>query len=263
MLAIAAQLRSDAFPVAFHLVLSALANAKPLYHYAVRSCFDVLVAHYREIPSFGPYFDLVAVITIDGASCQADFLPSALARASLGPVPAPSASRRCGFAFLVLMHRYAPHLAGFRNRLQSAETVFVMVLNARSLGLTEAAEHRFASIANLSIAERQVKMCWGCASLTYGRWMGVQAALRLGSECDWFSLHSAVDALLRSPEITKALSHDIGEKQSFVATGGIDLGRVVPVQMTGYGFRSPGWMAQGELKRGLPVDRSGGHFLVK
>jgi hypothetical protein len=97
-----------------------------------------------------------------------------------------------------------------------------MVLDARSLGLTGAVAHRFASIANLYITEPQVKMYWGWASLTSGPWIGIQAALRLGLECDWFSLHSALDALLRSPETIRAFWARYRGKAEFVATAGIE-----------------------------------------
>jgi hypothetical protein len=193
---IAAQLRSDAFPVAFRRVLYPVADAEPFYHYAVCYRFDDLVAHYREIPSFQPYFNLMAAIPIDGAGCPALFVPSALVRVSLHSVTAPSARSRYGFAFVVLIHRWMAHLAGFLNRLQGADTAFVMGLDTQSLGLTEAVEHRLTSIANIYIAEPQVKICRSCASLAYRPWIAVQAAFRLGLECDWFSLQSAVDALV-------------------------------------------------------------------
>jgi hypothetical protein len=244
MRAIASQLHSEAFPVAFRRVLSALADPAPLYRYAVRYRLDDLVEHYAEIPRYPGYFDLVAELPIDGAGCPVDFFSSALARASLSPVPAPSARRRYAFAFIVLMHNHTPWLAGFLSRLQGPDSVFVMVVDARAPGLAEAVQRRFASVANLYVAEPQVKMCWGCVSLTYGTWIGVQAALRLGLDCDWFSLHSAVDALLRPPEIIKAFFTRYRGKAEFVATRAILPYRVKPLIIAIHGCRSKEWVLQ-------------------
>jgi hypothetical protein len=92
-------------------------------------------------------------------------------------------------------------------------------------------------------------MAWGCASLNYGPWVAIKAALDFGFECDWFSLHSAQDVVLHSREVTKAFLLKYRGRTEFYRSIRVDPRRTDLIWVSGEGCRSNLWLS--ELKVGL------------
>jgi hypothetical protein len=244
-----AAFNSYAFTLVFRILLQAYRHGDPaavesLYRFVVRDRLDDFVKHWRDIPSYEGYFDLMEVIPIDGTGCDRNRFFELLKESYLIPRPAVGVSRHRLCAFLMLVHKNNTHVDRFIARLNGPEFLFILSVDAAQNGLQSDLMNRFKDNPNVLIVMPAITRCWGCISIVYATWMSVMAVLRAGFQCDWFSLHSGEDAALRSYEITKQFLLRYRGKMEFYGTRESEERWARDLYLTPMNCRESHWMLE-------------------
>jgi hypothetical protein len=199
---------SHSFPLAFprlssHFHSTSRDSYENLYRFVVRSRFDDFVQHWRVVPPFDGYFDLMDVIPIDSTGCDRNHFFSLLNQSYLIPDPTIAKSRHRLCVFLMLLHQNTTHIDRFIARLNGEDFLFVLSIDAAQDWLRIELMDRFKDNPNVFFSMPEIARCRACVSLAFLPWMAATAVLRAGFQVDWFSLHSGHDAVLHSRWITK------------------------------------------------------------
>jgi hypothetical protein len=181
-------------------------------------------------------------IPTEATGCPRDYFYHLLKDASLSPIPSEMVPKHRICAFIMLLHSNRTDHVRFITRMSGDEFVFLLAIDGRWPGLISEMEQLFASNPDVFIVRPPVPMCWGCASLNYGPWVAIKAALGHGFECDWFSLHSGADVLLHSREVTKAFLLRYRGKAEFYGIQEMQLSRFKYPHASLNGCQSREWL---------------------
>jgi hypothetical protein len=174
-----------------------------LYKSLVRDNFDDFVKHWREIPPYEGYFDLMEVIPIESTGCDRNYFFDLLNGSYLVPSDRRISSKHWLCAFVILIHRKSRNIHRFIARLNGPDFLFVLSIDRREKALQSHLMNEFKDNPNVFFAMPTISRCWGCVSLMYAPFLAMTAVMRTGFEIEWFSLNSGEDAVLHSREITK------------------------------------------------------------
>jgi hypothetical protein len=224
-------------------------DKEALYTFVLRERLDDFVNHWRAIPDYTTYFDLIKHLPVDSIGCPIDYFPSLLQQATLIPIPAADVSRNRLCAFIMLTHTDSIHLDNFIEQMNDDNFIFLLVIDGKCPKLIMELKLKFSSNRNVFIVGPRIPMCWGCASLNYGPWVAIKAAFDFDFQCEWFSLHSGFDVLLHSRDVIKAFLLKYRGRADFYSDRWLDPVRSSQVWVFGSGCRPSSWL--GELNLGL------------
>jgi hypothetical protein len=191
-----------------------------LYEFLVRDNFDDFVKHWREIPPYEGYFDLMGVIPIEGTGCDRNYFFDLMNRSYLVPSDRTISSWHRLCVFVILIHRNSTNINRFIARLNGSDFLFVLSVDRRETELQSYLMNEFRDNPNVFFAMPVISRCWACVSLMYAPFLAITAVMRAGFESDWFSLNSGEDAVLHSREVTKQFLLRYRGKAEFYANHG-------------------------------------------
>jgi hypothetical protein len=102
-----------------------------LYEFLVRDNFDDFVKHWRDIPPYEDYFDLMEVIPIESTGCNRDYFFDLLNRSYVVPSNRTTSLRHRLCVFVILIHRKSRTVHRFIARLNGSDFLFALSVDGR------------------------------------------------------------------------------------------------------------------------------------
>jgi hypothetical protein len=146
----------------------------------------------------------------------------------------------------MLVYTRTTALARFISHLDGGDFLFVLLIDGKNPDLKTRLVSEFSFNPNVFIVLPLIPRCWGCTSLAQAPLFGMKAVFRAGFECDWFSLHSETDVIIRSRQIVKLFFLRFRGRAEFFSYWPSGPGRVTNFSLTRDGCRPSKWLRQAE-----------------